>query len=306
MAARTNSPPDIPDAVKTSIFELLDADLNKTILDSLLQGIYTGIVAVTLWYIFMNKSQRIRQGMVIIIILLYIVTAFNFVNIWLDMHILFIDHGQSFWRKYLFSRDPTALKTIGGGVAAATCTILADSTIAGGEAGGGLRAYHHVLEILIESSALYSIALILCTAFFACNTISIMYFDVLAAIARGIAPTLIIGRVAAGHAHPDDSWMGSVISGSLHFRTCSRVQSSRNEDLEAQQESSDEYGHRTLMDSEEDITDDHRCTLRAFQEDIGVEMECLILADHPKACIGRRQDGDFDIEDGICGDELQV
>ncbi|PBK59337.1 hypothetical protein ARMSODRAFT_983141 [Armillaria solidipes] len=42
------------------------------------------------------------------------------------------------------------------------------------------------------------------------------YFDSLAAFARGIAPTLLIGRVAAGHARPDDSWQGSVLS-SLHF-----------------------------------------------------------------------------------------
>ncbi len=53
-----------------------------------------------------------------------------------------------------------------------------------GEAGGGLRAYRHVLEILVESSALYSIFLILCTAFFARNSIILGYFDVLAGIAR--------------------------------------------------------------------------------------------------------------------------
>ncbi len=35
---------------------------------------------------------------------------------------------------------------------------------------------------------------------------------------QGIAPTLIVGRVASGHARPDDAWKGSVLS-SLHFGT---------------------------------------------------------------------------------------
>ncbi len=51
-------------------------------------------------------------------------------------------------------------------------------------AGGGLRNYRHVLEVLVESSALYSISLILYIAFLARNDISSIYFDTLAAFAR--------------------------------------------------------------------------------------------------------------------------
>ncbi|PBK59807.1 hypothetical protein ARMSODRAFT_966629 [Armillaria solidipes] len=39
---------------------------------------------------------------------------------------------------------------------------------------------------------------------------------------RGIAPTLLVGRVAAGHARPNDSWQGSMISQSLRFGTDSQ------------------------------------------------------------------------------------
>ncbi|KAK0496156.1 hypothetical protein EDD18DRAFT_1390987 [Armillaria luteobubalina] len=44
------------------------------------------------------------------------------------------------------------------------------------------------------------------------------YVDGMAGIVRGIAPTLIVGRVAAGHARSDRAWQGSVTS-SLHFGT---------------------------------------------------------------------------------------
>ncbi len=50
--------------------------------------------------------------------------------------------------------------------------------------GGGLRDYHHILEVLVELSALYSISLILCIAFLTRNDISLVYFDTLATVAR--------------------------------------------------------------------------------------------------------------------------
>ncbi|KAK0501039.1 hypothetical protein EDD18DRAFT_1102001 [Armillaria luteobubalina] len=107
-----------------------------------------------------------------------------------------------------------------------------------GEAGGGLNAYRHVIEVLVESSALYSISLILFVAFYARNDATMYYFDVLSAITRGIAPTLVVGHVAAGRARPDDSWQGSIAS-SLHFGTHPGSENSQqdsmttwNEDLE--------------------------------------------------------------------------
>ncbi len=54
------------------------------------------------------------------------------------------------------------------------------------KAGGSLRAYRHTIEILvlIESSALYSISMILYVAALAYDDPSMYYFDSLAAIAR--------------------------------------------------------------------------------------------------------------------------
>ncbi|PBK61406.1 hypothetical protein ARMSODRAFT_1025725 [Armillaria solidipes] len=368
MAIQTNIPPDVPDALKARIFQSLDADLNGTVLDSLLQGIYTGIVAVTLWNIFTNKSQHIGRVMVVIIILLHIVTTVNFAVNWSDIHSRFVDHGQSFWTKYLAAYDPTIIITLGEGIMAAICTILADTTIiwrcwivwgrrwlsilppvlllisatvlkiiatyqlyvasdeytryftpysscvlattlwctllivyrivtvarAGGEAGCGIGAYRHVLEVLIESSALYSISLILCTAFFARNVNSIIYFDALAGIARGISPTLIIGRVAAGHARPDDSWQGSVISGSLRFGSHAGGQSSLSDslnDLEAQWKRGDEFVHPT--DDEKDTADDHLRTLTGTQEDIIIDLEGVVREDRTEIHAGKPADDHF-------------
>ncbi|KAK0479659.1 hypothetical protein IW261DRAFT_1593635 [Armillaria novae-zelandiae] len=101
------------------------------------------------------------------------------------------------------------------------CTLLIIFRIvtvarAAGDMGTKLGAYRHTLEILVESSALYSIALILYIVFDVQGSVLFSYFDSLAAFTRGIAPTLVMGRVAAGHARPDDSWKGSVMS-SLHF-----------------------------------------------------------------------------------------
>ncbi len=64
---------------------------------------------------------------------------------------------------------------------------------------------------------------------------------------QGIAPTLLAGRVAAGHARPDDSWEGSIIS-SLRFEahpkadaeTYSQANSMVDSDLEAQSNQVDE------------------------------------------------------------------
>ncbi|KAK0442744.1 uncharacterized protein EV420DRAFT_1224546, partial [Desarmillaria tabescens] len=70
----------------------------------------------------------------------------------------------------------------------------------------GLRVYGHVIEVFVESSALLSGSLILYVAFDVSQSWAYFYFDALAAISRSIAPTLLIGCVAAGHARPDDSW----------------------------------------------------------------------------------------------------
>ncbi|PBK61404.1 hypothetical protein ARMSODRAFT_1025723 [Armillaria solidipes] len=176
---------------------------------------------------------------------------------------------------------------------------------AAGEAGDGLRAYRHVLEVLVESSALYSVFLILCTAFFARNSIILGYFDVLARIARGTAPTLLVGRVAAGHARPDDSWQGSVISGSLCFGGHAGGQSTLGNVLETQRERGDEYVHLALMDNQKDTADYQLRALTGTQEDIIIDLEGVVREDRTEIHAGKPADDHFCNENESCGDELR-
>ncbi|KAK0466037.1 uncharacterized protein EV420DRAFT_1709749 [Desarmillaria tabescens] len=136
------------------------------------------------------------------------------------------------------------------------CTVLIIYRILSvGQANNGIRgafgAYRHVIEVLVESSALYSVCLILYVALTASNSWGQDYVDVIAGVARGITPTLLIGRVAAGHARPDDSWNGSIMS-SLHFgqgqsqtntQEDSMISINLDDDPEAQMEEIDEPEH---------------------------------------------------------------
>ncbi|KAK0238403.1 hypothetical protein EDD85DRAFT_507646 [Armillaria nabsnona] len=295
------------------------ADLDKTIEISQLHGIYTGIVSVALWNIFINKSRSIGGAMVVIIILLYFTTTTNvfFNGPFLTatrVSAFFQDHVTGslalvpswgwtprteigivatavlstvvadctmIWRCWMvWGRDcltvlfPIICLVIGltakileiveanflpGGnyvtalvvylscILATTlwCTILIVFRILTVTRGvnGRLGDYHHIIEVLVESSALHSVTLIIYIALEVSNNGASEYFDTLAVFTTGIAPTLLAGRVAAGHARPDDSWEGSIMS-SLRFgthpgpqadpETCSQENSIVDNDLEAQ------------------------------------------------------------------------
>ncbi|KAG7448634.1 uncharacterized protein BT62DRAFT_992651 [Guyanagaster necrorhizus] len=334
--SQTNIPPDLSGDDKANLFEFLDVNLNSTILHALLYGIYTGILAVTLWNIFINKCWPIRRAMVAVIILLHALVTINFTANWSYIRSAFIENGQSFRAIYSKLESPDQTYYWETSIAASMSTILADLymiwccwmvwgrrwlivllpilslvsaigmaldpiysflsriievyhayfnpstkselfqmlyisfilattlwctlfiiyrilTVAGirHREEGRLRVYHRFLEVLVESSALYSISLILDLAFTIRYNWGEFYLDVIAAIAKGIAPTLLVGRMKTGHrAHPDDSWQGSMIA-SVSIRSCSQEDSQtsfqedrstnlvHDGDLEAQPESGD-------------------------------------------------------------------
>ncbi|KAK0458997.1 uncharacterized protein EV420DRAFT_1479644 [Desarmillaria tabescens] len=89
-------------------------------------------------------------------------------------------------------------------------------------AGGRLRVYYRFIEVLVESSALYSIALVLLLAFSIRNDIRQYYFDAIASIARGVAPTLLVGRAAAGHTRPNEEHDESATVSTLRFQMSSQ------------------------------------------------------------------------------------
>ncbi|PBK58407.1 hypothetical protein ARMSODRAFT_1091220 [Armillaria solidipes] len=294
MATREDIP-DLTPNVKALVFQYLDAQLNSKILFALLHGIYTGLLTVTLWNIFINKCWPIRRAMVFAIILLHALITINFAANWSFLQSAFIENGQNFWtvalrlnssteavywetgitssmsamitdlymiwccwmvwgRRWLVVLLPT-LSLISATVAKIMvayhqyvieppgifpilyiCFILSTTlwctllimyrilTVAGVKRGadGRLRVYQHFIEALVESSALYSISLIVYLALLTRENIGLYYLDAIAGTAKGIAPTLLVGRITAGHrARSDDSWQGSVI-GSASIRSCSQ------------------------------------------------------------------------------------
>ncbi|KAK0238341.1 hypothetical protein EDD85DRAFT_505280 [Armillaria nabsnona] len=87
----------------------------------------------------------------------------------------------------------------------------------------GLRTYRGVLEILVESAALYSISYLLLMIFYPLSGNGYMFAQTLVYPITGIAPTLIIARVASGHARPEESWHRP--SSPLDFHGVSRTHS---------------------------------------------------------------------------------
>ncbi|SJL18450.1 uncharacterized protein ARMOST_22039 [Armillaria ostoyae] len=321
------TPADIPshltDDDKAFLFQVLDAMLNSMILDALLHGMYTGILAVTLWNIFINKCWRIRRALVVVIILLHALITISFAVDWSFVHSAFVENGQNFWTVYVTIVNGALTTVVAGGIATSMSTIITDlymiwccwmiwgrrwpvvlppilslisatvskiieiyhsyintpklvfptlyaafvlattlwctvliiyriltATGVTRGAGGRLRVYQRCIEVLVESSALYSISLIVFLALNIRNDFGLYYLDVIAGIAKGVAPTLLIGRAAAGHTRPNDDYDENTVS-SLHFQTPSEVgttsfQESTTEsavlepDIEAQQEHSHE------------------------------------------------------------------
>ncbi|PBK81514.1 hypothetical protein ARMGADRAFT_778905 [Armillaria gallica] len=315
--------PFLTDTEKTRTFQRRDAQLNSVVLYALLHGIYTGILAVTLWDIFINKCWPIRRAMVVVVILLHALITVNFAAAWSIIRSGFIENGQNFWTVYLKLASETHVTYYWeAGIAASMSTILTDLfmiwccrmvwgrrwlivllpilflisatvskivdiyhqyfnaytgvilptlypsfilattlwctvsiiyrilTVAGVKrgAGGRLRVYQHFIEVVVESSAFYSLSLIVYLALTIRGDFGLFYVDVIAGIAKGVAPTLVVGRITAGHrARVDDSWQGSVI-GSASIRSCSQEHSGTSfrdddraspmldSDLEAQRE----------------------------------------------------------------------
>ncbi|KAK0244108.1 hypothetical protein EDD85DRAFT_1017852 [Armillaria nabsnona] len=326
----TQIPSDLTDEDKAVVFQYLDASLNSQILCASLHGIYTGILAVTLWNIFINKCWASRRALVVVIILLHALITINFAAEWSFMCSAFIKNGQNFWTVFAKNNSPNQAIDWEAGIPATMSTILADSyiiwccwmvwgqrwlivllpilsliaatvskiieihdeyfntlrpqlvpltlylssilattlwctvfiifrilTVTGvrrARAGGRLRVFHRFIAVLVESSALYSIASIIYLVLFVRDDFGKYYFDVIAAVAKGVAPTLLIGRAAAGHTCTTEEYDESATVSTLRFQTSSQssqlsmanVQGFTRQsavlemDIEAQRERSDE------------------------------------------------------------------
>ncbi|PBK96139.1 hypothetical protein ARMGADRAFT_1077649 [Armillaria gallica] len=258
---------------------VLDLNLNATILQALLHGLYTGIVVVTLWTMYMFSSPKLlcNTFLLAVIVTLYPLSTISFGTNWTFERSAFIELGDKCysvfaalmdrgprWRGYIFASaiaggistllvDLTIIWrcwTIWGRqwkvvfipmfcVVAATgmkmmeilsifgnlphniskqgyfsaeidwsliyvsltlattlvCTLLIMYRIL--RRAPGMNSSRKIIEMLIESSAMYSISLIIYLALLSKNLKAGYYADISAAYVKVISPTLLVGRVSA-------------------------------------------------------------------------------------------------------------
>ncbi|KAK0186136.1 hypothetical protein F5146DRAFT_962783 [Armillaria mellea] len=98
------------------------------------------------------------------------------------------------------------------------CTILIIyRIITVGRSSNSVGAYRRVIEILVESASLYAISLIFWMAFNLLSDNAAFYPEMIYVSATGLAPTLIVGRVASGQARPSDSWKSRNTVSAIQF-----------------------------------------------------------------------------------------
>uniref|UniRef100_A0A0W0G5V6 Transmembrane protein n=1 Tax=Moniliophthora roreri TaxID=221103 RepID=A0A0W0G5V6_MONRR len=72
-----------------------------------------------------------------------------------------------------------------------------------------LRTYRGVMEVFVESSALYCVATMFALIAYVTSGPASEYASAFWTAVTGIAPTLLVARVASGEARPDDTWAPS-------------------------------------------------------------------------------------------------
>ncbi|KAJ6545197.1 hypothetical protein B0H19DRAFT_1266662 [Mycena capillaripes] len=78
--------------------------------------------------------------------------------------------------------------------------------------------YGHVIEMVVESAALYFVALVVYIPLSIQGLANVAYPQALVAQLTGMAPTLLVARVAFGLSRPDTTWQGQGDSTVLAFR----------------------------------------------------------------------------------------
>ncbi|KAK0460265.1 uncharacterized protein EV420DRAFT_1641606 [Desarmillaria tabescens] len=124
--------PDLSQDDINIIIGTLDLNLNTTILQALLHGLYTGIVAVTLWTMFSSPKRLHGIFLRTVIIILNVLATITFAMGWAFIRHAFIAYGDNYIKVFgaiaedgLWWRLRYFVYGINGGVS----TLLVDTTI---------------------------------------------------------------------------------------------------------------------------------------------------------------------------------
>ncbi|KAK0492352.1 hypothetical protein EDD18DRAFT_1413747 [Armillaria luteobubalina] len=269
-------PADISQEEMRIVFSVLDMNLNRLILKALFHGLYTGILAVTLWTMYFSP-KHLRTKFLGTVITLYVLSTIGLGSSWAFQYRAFIKNGVNYYSVFtVFMNDGKwyRLDFFIGGITGGLSTFLVDiaiiwrcwtlwdyqrrviaipilAAVAGtvmkvmqivsavlhfnhdlnGNASfeadidwsmiyafltfatnlmcavliiyrilrhaRGMSTSRKIIEMLIESCAMYLISLIIYLALVSKNSAVSYYADVIAAYVRAIAPTLLVGRVSA-------------------------------------------------------------------------------------------------------------
>ncbi|KAK0496542.1 hypothetical protein EDD18DRAFT_1462972 [Armillaria luteobubalina] len=121
------------------------------------------------------------------------------------------DETQTIWTVALIAA------TVGTNIICTALIVGRILYVAKGQSGImiAIRNYRGVLEILVESAALYSITFIVEMILYPLHGNGYMYPLALCSSVIAIAPTLIVLRIVSGQGHPQESWLET--QSSLHF-----------------------------------------------------------------------------------------
>ncbi|PBK62438.1 hypothetical protein ARMSODRAFT_605449 [Armillaria solidipes] len=126
--------PVLTDSQIKDIFIHLDTQFNQVMIHAFTHGIYTGVVAVTLWAVASRKSpqnNRRRYFLELTILLLYLLGTFSLCYEWITNASIFITNGKNLWTVYesSISLTPSPILVLTAGIDATLSTILADVTL---------------------------------------------------------------------------------------------------------------------------------------------------------------------------------
>ncbi|PBK62445.1 hypothetical protein ARMSODRAFT_980715 [Armillaria solidipes] len=79
-----------------------------------------------------------------------------------------------------------------------------------------------------------------------------IHIEELAIVMRGIVPTILVGRIVAGRARPDDSWSNSTTMSSIQFRSST---SSQSDSVDTSAGSESDLSPRVTLDLENGLED---------------------------------------------------
>ncbi|SJL13967.1 uncharacterized protein ARMOST_17419 [Armillaria ostoyae] len=123
--------PELTDSQIKAIFANLDVGFNDVMLNAFFHGIYTGVVAVTLWAVASRNNYQDHRRLhilVFIILILYILATIGFRFVWAASILTFITDGESFWTAY--SAIPKTSTILEQGINGILSMVLADATLA--------------------------------------------------------------------------------------------------------------------------------------------------------------------------------